>query len=359
MKDQGGTTGEAAGPALTDVLDGIPAGILVVDRRGNIIAINNLLAEWLGIDAREARGRHFRELPCEKGDGGQNNPLLLTLKTGQEFNCVKHTSRFSVSIRALRNARGEITGAMAVFQDTGYCRELEQAVIKAERLAILGQLCAITMHEIKNPLAAVRGYLQLFKKELRDSPRAGRVDTMLAAVDRINTIITDFLRLARPAVPRRKSCSLRAVIGSAIKLIEGEAKHRGIRVAFSCEGELPAVMLDEEQFHQVLLNVFKNACEAMPDGGEITVRAVAERDTALFRIEVEDTGPGMAEDLCHRAFEPFFTTKENGTGLGLYISRLIVKNHGGDMKIENNPNRGCKVVIFLPQANSLVDQGLA
>jgi len=352
-------TGEVAEPALADVLNGIPTGILVVDRMENIIAINTALAERLGIDAGEVKGRSCRELPCEKGEDGPNSPLLLTLKTGQEFNYVNHTSQFSVSTRALRNARGEITGAMAVFQDTRYHQELEQAVIKAERLAILGQLCAITMHEIKNPLAAVRGYLQLFKKELKDSSRADRVDTMLAAVDRINTIITDFLRLAKPAIPQRKPCSLYDVISGAIKLMEGETERRGIRVTFFCERELPAVVLDEEQFHQVLLNVFNNACEVMPDGGEIMVKITAERDTGLFRIEVEDTGPGMAEDLCHRAFEPFFTTKENGTGLGLYISRLIVKNHGGDMKIENNPSRGCKIVIILPQANSLVDQGLA
>lgn len=333
-------------------------GILIVDRKGKVIAINDLLAGWLGIDAGEVRGRRFQELPCVRGHSAHRG-LILTLETGREFNCIGHNSRFSVNIRPLYNKSGEVAGAMAVFQDIRYCRELEQAVIKAERLAILGQLCAITMHEIKNPLAAVRGYLQLFKKELRESPCAARVDTMLAAVDRINAIITDFLRLARPAVPRRRPCKLRSVIEKAIRLIEGEAGHRGIRFLFSCEEKFPEVVLDEEQFQQVLLNVFKNACEAMPEGGEIAVRVVADPGASFLRIEVEDTGPGMTEEQRRRAFEPFFTTKEGGTGLGLYISRLIVKNHGGDMKIENNPSRGCRVVIFLPQTESLVDQGLA
>ncbi|MGB9792855.1 MAG: two-component system sensor histidine kinase NtrB, partial [Thermacetogeniaceae bacterium] len=344
-------------PSLSEVLNGIPVGVLIMDKAGVVIAINDLLAGWLGIAAEDVKGRRLHELPCVGGQSAHKN-ILLMLEAGREFDCI-HDSRFSVSIRPLHSEQGDVAGAMAVFEDKGYCRELEQAVIKAERLAILGQLCAITMHEIKNPLAAVRGYLQLFKRELKDSPRAARVDTMLAAVDRINAIIADFLRLARPAVPKRRPCELRSVIERAIKLIEGEAKRCGIRFLLSCDESLPQFILDEEQFEQVLLNVFKNACEAMPGGGEVVVRATADPSGKLCRIEIEDTGPGMTEEQRRRAFEPFFTTKESGTGLGLYISRLIVRNHGGDMRVENRANKGCRVVIFLPVAGSLVEEGLA
>lgn len=358
MKVQGEAISELDEAAISDVLNGIPVGVLVIDLMERVLVLNTALEKMLGIDAEQAVGRDVREVFGEQRRILQDGRLFLTLKTGQEFHYVKQRPQISLRTCPLRNNLGKIVGAMAVFQDFSYQQELEQSVIKAERLAIMGQLCAMAVHEIKNSLAAVRGYLQLLKKELKGSFLTGRVDTMLIAVDKINNITTNFLRLAKPAIPQRKPCHLPDLVKGALKLMEGEIERRSIAINLFCEPELPAVMVDEEQIHQVLLNILTNAFEAINDGGEVTVRVLAVRKAGILRIEIEDSGPGMEDDLLCRVFEPFFTTKKNGTGLGLYICRMIIKNHKGDIRIENKPERGCKVVIILPQAENYVKQKL-
>lgn len=357
MNTQARVPTEVDGLVLSDVFNSFPAGIMVIDRTEKVIAINGFLAEATGITENGVRGQDFREFLNEKGIRESGNPLLVTLHKGEEFKELSPnmllpsvcSSSFYVSTHALRNTRGEITKAMAVFWDARRQRELEQAVIKAERLAILGQLCTMAMHEIRNCLAVVRGFLQLLKNDLMGTRRASNIDTMLGTLDRAASIIGDFRRFAKPTIPQRKPCSICDLISEDIKLLEEEMLHRGIKASLSSESDLPCVFIDEEQFQQVLLNVFNNAFEAMPDGGEIKIKAIVDRDANSVQIVIEDTGLGMPEDVIARIFEPFFTTKETGTGLGLYISRAIIKNHGGELKIENNPQKGCRVILVLPQ----------
>lgn len=340
------------------VINGLPAGVLVLDQTGKIIALNSFLSQATGIVGEDVRGRNFREFLGAGAITEDEHPLLITLRTGEEFKQVppERLSPFvcsfpvSVTTHALRDLSGEITGVIAFFTDVKRLQELEQAVIKAERLAILGQLCAMAMHEVRNHLATVRGFFQLLKNDFKDSPRAGSVDTMLSVLDRANSIIGNYLRLAKPGVPRREKCVLSDLFNEAATLLEGEMMRRGVRITVSCDADLPPLILDVEQFHQVLLNLINNAFEVMPEGGEIRIKAGLCREENLVRIEIEDTGPGIPEEVCTQIFEPFFTTKEKGTGLGLYISRSIIENHEGEIKIENSPQKGCRVVITLPQA---------
>ncbi len=356
QKKEAGKKG-APEPTLQQVLNGFPAGVMIIDRSERIIGFNRFFEEATGLSEQNVRGRHFRELFGKKGFP-EDHPLLLTLTTGKEFSRIapeKFLPFFSpcsayISTHVLRGASGEKAGAMAVLWDARRQQELEQAVIRAERLAIMGQLAAGAVHEIRNPLTAVAGFLQILKKELEGTPRVEYVDIMLDALERVNSIIGGFLRLAKPGLPQRKPYHLRDLIENVLKLWESEGARRGIAVNASFAPGLPPVLLDEEQFQQVLLNIFNNALEAMPDGGEIKLAVEIDREDDLIRITIQDTGPGIPEAVQAQVFEPFFTTKETGTGLGLYISRAIIQNHGGEIVIENNPERGCKVTIILPQA---------
>ncbi len=342
-------------PTLHEVLNGFPAGVLIIDRWEKIVGLNRFLGELAGIAGQEVLGRDLRELFGEKEFPGEH-PLLVTLATGKEFGRVPPEALFPficpfpayVSTHTLVAEDGERVGAMAILWDARHQNELEQAVIRAERLAIMGQLAAGAVHEIRNHLTAVGGFLQLLKKELEGTPRVEYVDIMLDALRRVNSIIGDFLRLAKPGLPQRKPCRLESLIESVVKLLESEWGRRRIAVKTCFAPDLPPVSLDEEQFRQVLLNVFTNAFEVMPEGGEIGVAVELDREEDGVQIAVRDTGPGVPEAIQAQVFEPFFTTKETGTGLGLYISRAIVQNHGGTIKIENNPDRGCRVVIHLP-----------
>ncbi|MDH7576615.1 MAG: ATP-binding protein [Bacillota bacterium] len=347
---------EALRPALQDVLNAFPAGIMVVNRSGKIVGFNRFLEEATGLSQQEVVGRSLQDL-FQKKEFPREHPLLLTLTAGREFdrlvpeNILPFTCPFPAyaSTHALVGGDGDRIGALAVLWDARHQQELEQAVVRAERLAIMGQLAAVAVHEIRNSLTAVGGFLQLLKHELEGTPRVEYADIMLEALARANSIIGDFLRLAKPGLPQRKPCDLRDLMESVIKLLENERARRGIAVKAAYAPDLPMISLDEEQFKQVLLNIFNNALDVMPDGGEIALAVECDREANVIQISVRDTGPGIPEAVQAQVFEPFFTTKETGTGLGLYISRAIVQNHGGEIKIENNPDQGCRVIILLPQ----------
>lgn len=335
---------------LYQVLEAIPLGMAVFDRAGDIVAVNSRLAEVLGLVPVEAQGSNLEMLLREKGLP-PDHPLFQ-IHSGKEYtgiaapltNCYPSY----VSTHILKDDGGETIGGVLVLWDARRQQELEQAVLKAERLAIMGQLAAIALHEVRNPLSAIKGYLQLLRRELEDARQLGYVDVMLEALDKVNNLITDYLRLAKPGTPERQPCQLEELVSDLISLFEVEFKNKGIRFLFFCHSDIPPVNLDREQFHQVLVNILKNAVEVTPSGGEISIGIEHLQEENMVSLLIRDTGLGIPEDVLSQVFDPFFTTREDGTGLGLYVCREIVNNHGGEIRIANNPDQGCTVTITLP-----------
>jgi signal transduction histidine kinase len=335
---------------LYQALEAIPLGIAVFDGAGKIVAVNSNLAEVFGVASHEVRGYNLERLLREKGLP-PDHPLFQT-HAGKEYTgpaapltgC--HPSY--ASTHYFKGDDGESQGGVFVLWNARCQQELEQAVFKAERLAIMGQLAAIALHEVRNPLSAIKGFLQLLRRELEDVRQLEYVEVMLEALDRVNNLITNYLRLAKPGTPERLPCDLKELIHELISLYEAELKNKGISFIFSCHSELPSVCLDREQFHQVMVNLLKNAVEVTSAGGEIYIgiEYLKEKDMAL--LFVRDTGIGISEEALPRIFDPFFTTRERGTGLGLYVCREIVMNHGGEIRITNNPDKGCTVTVTVP-----------
>ncbi len=334
---------------LHQVLDGIPLGIAVFDNAGNITVVNSCLAKLIGLTPQDVQGSSLKEMFLERGVS-PDHPFLQCLGNGEYTGPVTPlTSSFPsyFSTHTLKDGDGESLGGVIILWDARRQQELEQAVLKAERLAIMGQLTAITLHEVRNPLSLVRGLLQLLKRDLHGSSEQQRVEMIMESLDRINSLITNYLRLAKPGVPKRQPCYLKELIGDVVSLIEAEFGSKGVSVFSSCFPDLPRVVLDQEQFHQVLINIMKNAAEITPTGGEIWITTDYDQENELVQILVRDSGPGISEEVLPRVFDPFFTTGEKGTGLGLYICREIVNNHGGQIQITNNPDQGCTVTITL------------
>lgn len=338
-------------PSMQQILEVIPLGIGVFNRKRQVVALNTLLAKVIGISGEEVAGRDILEL-FQEGGVPQDHPIVLALKEGGNYTgpVTPITSRFPsyFSTHFVKDEDGGIAGGLVILWDARRQQELENAVLRAERLAIMGQLAAAAMHEIRNPLSSVQGILQLLRREVRGARFQNYLEIMLNALDRVNSLLTDYLRLAKPGIPRREPCDLKELMAEVAALVENEISGKGIRFISSPAADLPPVALDREQFHQVLFNVLKNALEATPAGGEIRMEASVDAGQGAARITVRDTGPGIAEEVLQQVFDPFFTTKEKGTGLGLYVCRSIVENHGGEIRIGNNPDRGCAVEIILP-----------
>lgn len=330
---------------LHRALEAIPLGIAVFDAAGKIVTVNSKLAMALGYAAHELRGGDMERLFLEKGVPSSHPLFRLHMEYAGPADPLTSCYPSYVSTHIMKGERGEKLGGVFVLWDARGQQELEQAVLKAERLAIMGQLAAIALHEVRNPLSAIRGFLQLLKRELTEDRQLEYVEVMLETLDRVNNLITNYLRLAKPGIPKRQPCDLVELITELTAFYRAEFQSKGIRLVSSYLSDLPAVSLDPAQFYQVLVNILKNAVEATPPGKEIYIGIDYLKEKNVAIISVRDTGPGIPEEVMERIFDPFFTTKENGTGLGLYVCRKIINNHGGEIRVNNNPDEGCTVSI--------------
>lgn len=341
-------------PTLSQVLETIPLGITVFDRRWKIAAVNSSFAGVLGLKSQFAKGCDLKEILLNKGVS-QDHPLFDTL-FGNEYTgpASPLTDDYPsyISTHLLRSGSGEPLGGLLILWNAQREHELEQAVLKAEKLAIMGQLTAITLHEVRNPLSTLKVSLQLLQKNLEGSKHENYVERMLKALDRANELITNYLRLAKPGIPDRQLCEVDELIHDIEILYEAELNSRGIFFTHFCSSSLPLVSVDRDQLHQVLANILQNAADVTPPKGEVILTADYDQERGAVCISVRDTGPGIAESVLPHIFEPFYSSKEKGTGLGLYVCREIVHNHGGRIQVDNNPDRGCTVTIFLPKIDS-------
>jgi signal transduction histidine kinase len=234
--------------------------------------------------------------------------------------------------------------------------EREHKLIRSERLATVGRMAAHITHEIRNPLASVGLYVELLADEIgADKAEARRlVQAIGNEVDRLSEITETYLRFVRLPKPKLEREDLGAVTASVMEFARGELALAGVALELDVAGDLPDVAADESQLRQALLNLVRNAREAMPDGGRLRVEvgpdgeAVPGRASPGVRLTVTDSGPGIAAENLARVFEPFFSTKEKGTGLGLALVQQIVSEHGGRIEVQSPPGGGTRFTILLP-----------
>jgi signal transduction histidine kinase len=223
----------------------------------------------------------------------------------------------------------------------------EDRLREQEALARLGQMAAVVAHEVKNPIAGIRGALQVIASRMpadsRDKPVVGDI---IARLDALNGIVHDLLVFARPRPPRSEPVDLDRLIRNTLQLLHRDPIFAGLDVNFpAADAVAPA---DAEQLQLVFTNVLMNAAQAMGGSGPIDIRIV--REPTQYVISIADKGPGMPPEVLEKVFEPFFTTKHRGTGLGLPIARRIVVAHGGTVDVDTPSSGGTVVHITLPAA---------
>ncbi|MHB8095059.1 MAG: GAF domain-containing sensor histidine kinase [Candidatus Aminicenantales bacterium] len=218
---------------------------------------------------------------------------------------------------------------------------------RADRLATIGELAAGAAHEIRNPLTAIQSSLQFLESRGGDETTRKLLATALQETARIDEIVSALLVFSRPSEARKVRHDLRETLDESLELVAYQARSHQVRVSRGFPETPLFVRADKSQLKQLFLNLFLNAIQAMPEGGEMKVTAALKDDRRAV-VSVEDSGEGIPEANLDRIFDPFFTTKKGGTGLGLSICYNIVKSHQGEIEVESFPGRGTKILVNLP-----------
>lgn len=326
---------------------GIPAiGVAVL----LIVVISNL---FIGRVTRPLR--QLADATAAVASGRLDVPLVIEKPAGEVEILKEGFSRMLTELKTWRGQAAEWNKGLEarVAERTRQLEEAHAELIQAGKLAVIGELASGLAHEVRNPLAVIRMSAQYLMKKITAGEKTERhLEMIHEEINRIDRLIADLLGFARPTDPVLRSTELGRLLEDALAFAAPEISTRGIRTTVSVAPALPPILADPDQIRQVLLNLILNACQAMPDGGDLVVSATAVNNGrtqgAQVRIEIADTGPGIAPGDLERIFTPFFTTKASGTGLGLSISQRIVRSHGGNIAAGNLPGQGAAFVITLP-----------
>jgi two-component system, sporulation sensor kinase E len=338
----------------------IHLGVIVVDDRLNVVEINQAAARLLGLEKSKMMYRSFRDAVIQLGLPKKYRERLFSIlhsrkekrkleldwcPDGEEPRCL--LMRF----HTFEDSESGLKGQILMIEDQTEMQLLRQQVQQNNRLATIGQIAAGTAHEIRNPLTAIRGFLQVIGHKMKENGQQkehGYIDIMLREISRISSLVGEFLMLSKPRHLNVQSVNVTKVFNDILPIIKNEALLYNIDVVTKRQlTTIPMIEADGELLKQVFLNISKNAIEAMKDGGLLTIRLKTYEKRKHVVVEIMDTGPGIPPHVLEKIYEPFFTTKENGTGLGLPICRQILREIDGEIKIESGP-KGTKVKVYLP-----------
>jgi two-component system, sporulation sensor kinase E len=367
---------------LETVFNAIQEGIIVTDSNDRITYLNNAACALFGLEAADAIGNRLEErirgLDWEsltKSGGPVSHDMEIFYPQNRFINfyivplVMEHREATVAGgsdsgwNEAARDERGlpvsptpatgaEEVGHVMILRDITKSRRTTQQTIESERLNALTLLAAGVAHEIGNPLNSLHIHLQLMERaaqKLHDGAKVElqqSIDVARSEVDRLDSIVTQFLRAIRPSRPQLRPENLNTIIEEAVRFFAPEIQDRDIVVEQELRSDLPLLQLDRDQMKQAFYNVIKNSVEAMKRRGVLRIRT--DLDDTHVVISFVDTGGGMSAENLSRVFEPYFTTKPSGSGLGLLIVRRIVREHGGELSIESGQGRGLTLTIRLP-----------
>lgn len=357
-----------------DLLGSLQDAIIVIDPGGHIRSINQAAEELTGLSAQPLSGRPFeqvfandrplQELVRKTLESGRTHTDFDARLTGQDSSQVVVSAVASL----ISDAVGEARGVVLALRDQTRIRELEERLSRSDRLAALGTVAAGVAHEIRNPLAGLRGAAQLLDGESGFPPVFKEyTSVIIKEVDRLAAIVERLLSFATPRSPVLRPCNLHEILDSLLFLEQAPLEARGVTVQRQYDPQLPEILADPAEVRQLFLNLIRNGVEAMPGGGELTLKTRYERSSQRCRglsvavAEVVDQGCGIDPKIERQLFTPFLTTKDGGTGLGLAICLRIVEDHGGAMEATSQPGKGSSFRVLLPlvkQPDSALPEGL-
>jgi PAS domain S-box-containing protein len=346
---------------MESIIQSIGSGIIITGIHDTVTYINKAGERILGYSKDELVGKSFGIFSLREKQSIVhsllNNPDDLdTRKEGWMRRKDRVEFPVGFTINNHLSIRGETLGKIVIFRDMTNVFKIQEEILRMDRLVSLGKLSSGIAHELRNPLAGIKTTAQALSEEMsKDDSRREYLNRITKEIDRLNDLLKTFFSFAKPQKLNLIECSVKDVINEIIPFLFKEIADQGIRFVEAYHPQLPKIKVDKNQTYQVFLNLFLNAIQAMPNGGELkievnpTVSYSQDGPSQNFiKIVISDTGKGIPPNIIHRIFDPFFTTKPKGIGLGLSITYQIIKKHGGTIKVESKLEKGTSFIINLP-----------
>ncbi|HUL36379.1 MAG TPA: PAS domain S-box protein [Thermodesulfobacteriota bacterium] len=351
---------------LMNLIESSVDGIIVTDMKGDIVIFNKGAEDLLGYKSEEVVGRMNIRSIYQLGVAKE----VMDKLRSPEFGGVGKLTSFPIlhrrkdgelvegdlSASIIYDERGNEIGSVGIFKDLRErlriereLQKMQEALLQSEKLAAMGRLTSQIAHELNNPIYGIMNTLELLKTEIPpESKRRKILELSLSEIQRLSEMLRNMLSFSKPEEEARKRINLNDLLEGILLMMERQLRESNIRVVSELDHKIPEVMASTNQMRQVMLNMFKNAKEAMPNGGTLTVRTAKEDQKVS--VHIQDTGVGIPEEIRNKIFEAFFTTKQKvkGVGLGLSVCYGIIKDHGGDIKVESQEGKGTTFAISLP-----------
>ncbi|MBO7743727.1 PAS domain-containing protein [Paenibacillus sp. MWE-103] len=349
---------------LQQFIEETPLGVIFVDASGTITHINemaiHLLRDKVGAKQRhELIGQPFTIMydHIEKDVLGRLlyqalNGHKMTTEYVQEMGKIYVNT--GVCVRDIQN--GEIIGAAIIAHDMTELSRLRDEIGRMERLSLVGQMAASITHEIRNPMAVIRGFVQLMRERSPDHQKE-YYRIVMDELDRANSIISDFLSLAQNRVIEKDSQSLHDIINEILPLLWADANMRGQSLELKLAEDVPKLLLNEKEMKQLILNLARNGMEAMDQHGVLALETYTYEQ--FVELRVIDNGSGIPQEKLEHMFEPFYTTKSHGTGLGLPLCLSIMERHGGVIQVESQEGVGTTFYVRFDRNRNALEAAAA
>ena len=337
-----------------NLLDNMPIGLVAFNGDYQITSINSFAVSLLDLQMENVIGMTAGSiLPSSLWEQAQNHISQAEI-VEKEINCKLSSGRLIPLEMEFSQFQSEDHGPLSyilMFKDLSQVKALQKEVTRSQRLASIGSLAAGVAHEIRNPLSSIKGFATYFKERYPDIPQDQKIARiMIEEVERLNRVVGQLLELSKPVVISTTQSDLNILVDDSVKLIEQVAAENKIEIS-ATQASLGSFALDSDKIRQVLLNLYLNAVEAMPDGGRLGILLDLSPDRDRLDISVTDTGVGISRENLANIYDPYYTTKQSGTGLGLAVVHNIVEAHGGKMTVESELGKGSRFILSIPDMN--------